>query len=112
MNDNVTIDKGARLVGDQIEDVLRCVVRTERIKIKSQHGRMSIPTNQITGLHFFRASIFGVHVDIYTTDGSVFKGKLITTNIRVDYPSGINASGEVDCRKLSHISGEIPSGAK
>ena len=113
-----TLDKGAVLIDSVLGMVtqrgIRCIVKTQYVEIESKHGTLNVPTNKIVQMDFFphyKTVLFwkidSVEVRARTIDGSLIKGRLITTGLQVGYPNGIVAGeNEVDCTKLKHIVGK------
>ena len=81
-----------------------CRVTTPTILLETKQGEVSIPANVISSLYFEPRMLGALNVRLYTTKGSIFEGKLLSSYIKVQFPEGITSQGnEIDCRDLSYI---------
>jgi len=86
---------------------MSCSVKTSEIELETKHGKIFIPTNTITKINIV-PTLFRNVAEISTTNNGVFKGKLITRYLEVEYKDGLTYSGQgLDLHKISCVNGNV-----
>lgn len=112
---NITIDKSAKLIGQGVGNLfmdffvgqgIYCRITTPQIELNTPDGKITIPTNTITRIRIPYSKSLKVTTEVTTLTNGVFKGELLTRNLKVDFDNNIQSNNNsIDAYKYSLIYG-------